>query len=159
MLTPHRTRTDESGWAWFIPLHKGVTSVGVVMDQKQLGVRSRASSSASSSPLLGSGGAARRRAGSISAHTASTLTDRYVSFLQLCPTILGLIGDGELVAVKSDEDEDAETEGPLARSASDYSYSASDYAGPGWRIVGDAGGTPFSLVILMSSQTLFYSFY
>ena len=25
--------TDESGWAWFIPLHNGKTSVGVVMDE------------------------------------------------------------------------------------------------------------------------------
>ncbi|THH13242.1 hypothetical protein EW146_g6960 [Bondarzewia mesenterica] len=32
--------TDESGWAWFIPLHNGTTSVGVVMDQKQFSKRS-----------------------------------------------------------------------------------------------------------------------
>ena len=131
---------DESGWAWFIPLHKGVTSVGVVMDQKQLGIRSRASSSASGSPFIGGGTRTRTRQGSISARTASTLCDRYVSFLQLCPTISGLIGEGELVAVKSDEDEDVESEVPMARSASDYSYSATDYAGEGWRMVGDAGG-------------------
>ncbi|KAG1896578.1 putative halogenase [Suillus fuscotomentosus] len=28
---------DESGWAWFIPLHDGSTSVGVVMDQERSG--------------------------------------------------------------------------------------------------------------------------
>ncbi|KAH9940367.1 FAD/NAD(P)-binding domain-containing protein [Epithele typhae] len=126
--------SDESGWAWFIPLHKGTTSVGVVMEQKQLGIRSRASSSASS-PTLG----ATPRRGSISARAASTLGSRYLSFLHLAPTIMGLIGDGELVAVKSEEDEDEESEGPMARTASDYSYSATAYAGPGWRLVGDAG--------------------
>ncbi|KAI0769406.1 FAD/NAD-P-binding domain-containing protein [Trametes elegans] len=126
--------SDESGWAWFIPLHKGLTSVGVVMDQKQLGIRSRASSSASASPSLGSG-----RRGSLSARTSSTLAERYLSFLQLAPGVLDLIGDGELVSLKTDEDEDEDSEGPVARSASDYSYSASEYAGPGWRLVGDAG--------------------
>ncbi|OSD04122.1 FAD/NAD(P)-binding domain-containing protein [Trametes coccinea BRFM310] len=125
--------SDESGWAWFIPLHKGVTSVGLVMDQKQLGIRSRASSSAGGSPCLGGG-----RRDSLSARTSSTLAERYLSFLQLAPGVLDLIGDGELVALKTDEDDD-EPEGPLARSASDYSYSATEYAGPGWRLVGDAG--------------------
>ncbi|KAE8420869.1 hypothetical protein BDV36DRAFT_281104 [Aspergillus pseudocaelatus] len=28
--------TDESGWAWFIPLHDGTHSVGVVMDQERI---------------------------------------------------------------------------------------------------------------------------
>ncbi|RPD78118.1 FAD/NAD(P)-binding domain-containing protein [Lentinus tigrinus ALCF2SS1-7] len=124
--------SDESGWAWFIPLHKGLTSVGIVMDQKQLGVRSRASSSAGSPHPSGG------HRGSISARTASTLADRYVSFLQLAPGVLGLVGDGELVSVKTDEN-DSEEEPPVARSASDYSYSAGEYAGPGFRIVGDAG--------------------
>ncbi|KAI8992929.1 FAD/NAD-P-binding domain-containing protein [Trametes punicea] len=126
--------SDESGWAWFIPLHKGVTSVGVVMDQKQLGIRSRASSSAGGSPSLGSG-----RRDSLSARTSSTLAERYLSFLQLAPGVVDLIGDGELVSLKTDEDDDEAAEGPMARSASDYSYSAAEYAGPGWRLVGDAG--------------------
>ncbi len=104
------------------------------MDQKQLGIRSRASSSASSSPLLGG------RRPSISSRTASTLAARYVSFLQLAPGVLDLLGDGELVTVKTDED-GSEEEPPVARSASDYSYSATEYAGPGFRLVGDAGGT------------------
>ena len=115
-----------------------MTSVGIVMEQKALGIRSRASSSAGS-PHLGA------RRGSISARTASTLTDRYVSFLQLAPGVLELIGDGELVSVKTDEDEDSTEDAPAARSASDYSYSAPEYAGPGFRIVGDAGGTPLVL--------------
>ena len=105
--------------------------MGIVMEQKQLGIRSRASSTAGS-PHLGGG-----RRGSISARTASTLADRYVSFLQLAPSVSNLIGDGELVSVKTDEG--SEEEPPVARSASDYSYSAGEYAGPGFRIVGDAG--------------------
>ncbi|KAI0644720.1 hypothetical protein C8Q79DRAFT_912671 [Trametes meyenii] len=125
--------SDESGWAWFIPLHEGLTSVGIVMDQKQLGIRSRASSSASGSPSLGGG-----RRDTLSARTSSTLSDRYLSFLQLAPGVLDLIGEGELVTLKTDED-DEEEECPVARSASDYSYSASEYAGPGWRLAGDAG--------------------
>ncbi|KDQ55196.1 hypothetical protein JAAARDRAFT_196058 [Jaapia argillacea MUCL 33604] len=32
---------DESGWAWFIPLHNGLTSVGVVMDQKTFAARGK----------------------------------------------------------------------------------------------------------------------
>ncbi|KAH9895211.1 FAD/NAD-P-binding domain-containing protein [Cubamyces lactineus] len=126
--------SDESGWAWFIPLHKGLTSVGVVMDQKQLGIRSRASSSAGGSPTLNN--VPRDH---LSARTSSTLAERYLSFLPLAPGILDLIGDGELVTVKTEGEDDEEAEGPVARSASDYSYSASEYAGPGWRVVGDAG--------------------
>lgn len=66
-----------------------------------------------------------------------------------------MIGDGELVKVDDgefpiSEDDDAGSEVPLTRSASDYSYSAGRYAGNGWRIVGDAGGKsvpsqPFSV--------------
>ena len=111
---------DESGWAWFIPLHKGVTSVGIVMDQTQLSIRNRAMAS-------------------------SSLTDRYRSFLLLAPTVRGLIGDGELVAVQSEED-DSPGERPTVRSTSDYSYSAPEYAGPGFRIIGDAGGMCASAV-------------
>ena len=37
--------------------------------------------------------------------------------------------------------EDENGEAPSARSASDFSYSADEYAGDGWRIIGDAGGT------------------
>lgn len=34
---------------------------------------------------------------------------------------------------------------PLISAASDYSYSASYYAGPHYRIVGDAAGQSFSI--------------
>ncbi len=32
---------DESGWAWFIPLHGGITSVGVVMTQDSMNSKKR----------------------------------------------------------------------------------------------------------------------
>ncbi|TCD62537.1 hypothetical protein EIP91_006764 [Steccherinum ochraceum] len=284
--------SDESGWAWFIPLTNGLTSVGIVMDQKQMGMRSRACSSAASStqggstplqtrpgtfpltglhtpnsnsrrpraytsttgsyqgpsssptPVLRS--SMRSRASSVSVagssfmlpttheleteivkerssfpedslripgefpppiltsspsdpaaypsppltplsmtfsaststsrssstptspvsasaprafsrlrspsvtgeelppRKASALAERYLSFLHLAPGVVELIGDGELVKVDEGGEEESVEEGgahdtPTARSASDYSYSASVYAGNGYRIVGDAG--------------------
>ncbi|KAI0343377.1 FAD/NAD(P)-binding domain-containing protein [Trametopsis cervina] len=128
--------SDESGWAWFIPLHTGLTSVGVVMDQKQLGVRSRAASSATSAPLPPSGfsttGQARQHA---------TLADKYLTYLHLAPGVQALIGDDAVLErVRDDKDADGDAEdAPAARSASDFSYCADLYAGEGWRVVGDAG--------------------
>lgn len=120
------------------------------MEQKALGIRSRASSSAGSPNLNG-------RRGSISARTASTLADRYLSFLHLAPAVLDLIGpDAELVTVKTDDEDDSDEKIPVARSASDYSYSAPEYAGPGFRIVGDAGGAflaTFCISILMCQRS------
>ncbi|KAL5513587.1 HAL2 [Sanghuangporus vaninii] len=63
--------TDESGWAWFIPLHIG-TSVGIVMDKTVL-----ASKKAQNSTLSGQ--------------------DLYLQQLELAPSVLSLIGDGSLI--------------------------------------------------------------
>ncbi|KAI0090520.1 hypothetical protein BDY19DRAFT_991965 [Irpex rosettiformis] len=128
--------SDESGWAWFIPLHNGMTSVGIVMDQKQLGIRSRAASSATTAPLPPSFSASST---SFSHNNQSkhhvTLADKYLMFLHLAPGVQALMGDNaELVEVC-----DENGESPAARSASDFSYSAESYAGVGWRIAGDAG--------------------
>ncbi|EMD33059.1 hypothetical protein CERSUDRAFT_108283 [Gelatoporia subvermispora B] len=151
--------SDESGWAWFIPLGDGLTSVGVVMGQKELGIRSRAASSASSTPFTPSTFASTStcpasaststsspassppQRPALTKKTSSNLADRYLSFLQLAPGVLELIGDGELVRVSTEEGRHAygDPDAPFARSASDYSYSADRYAGPGYRIVGDAG--------------------
>ncbi|KAH8087882.1 FAD/NAD(P)-binding domain-containing protein [Cristinia sonorae] len=137
--------SDESGWAWFIPLADGLTSVGVVMDQKQLGMRSRACSTATNS-TQGSTTPVETRP-QIPSRKASALSDRYLSFLQLAPAVLELIGE-EGVLVKVGEDGAEETEEnifkssiptPTARTASDYSYSATKYAGKGYRVIGDAG--------------------
>lgn len=92
---------DGSGWAWFIPLHNGTTSVGVVMNQDFATSKKKRSSS----------------------------TEQfYVSSLQLAPNLYKLLSNGDGGELISD-----------IRSASDYSYSASSYASPYVRIVGDAG--------------------
>ncbi|KAJ7670002.1 putative halogenase [Mycena polygramma] len=93
--------TDESGWAWFIPLHNGTVSVGVVLTEEASIAKKRA--------VAGEGNALR-------AH--------YLQQLRLAPNLTGLIAGGELV---SD-----------IKSAGDYSYSATSYAGPYYRLVGDA---------------------
>jgi hypothetical protein len=50
----------------------------------------------------------------------------YLSQLQLVPGLLRLLGNAKLTGE--------------VKSAGDYSYSASHYAGPNFRIAGDAGG-------------------
>ncbi|GJE91513.1 FAD/NAD(P)-binding domain-containing protein [Phanerochaete sordida] len=130
--------SDESGWAWFIPLHNGLTSVGVVMEQKQHGVRSRAVSSATFAPLPASyaePAPPRSRSAPTGARAHATLADRYLTFLHLAPGVQALIGD----AATLERVEDEHGEAPAARSASDFSYSADAYGGVGWRLVGDAG--------------------
>ncbi|KAF9243103.1 hypothetical protein BU15DRAFT_86521 [Melanogaster broomeanus] len=94
--------TDESGWAWFIPLHDGTTSIGVVMNQKLYN------------------------------------ENRYQAFLSLAPNLTDLIGCGVLVS-KPSVDGPLGSMDPLVRSTSDFSYSAPDYGGNSFRIIGDAG--------------------
>ncbi|KAJ7806294.1 putative halogenase [Mycena olivaceomarginata] len=92
--------TDETGWVWFIPLHTGVVSVGVVLSETS------------------------NRTKKAQAADAKAF---YLSQLQLTPGLLKLLENAELV---SD-----------IKSAADYSYSTGDnqYAGPNFRLVGDAG--------------------
>ncbi|EIN06885.1 FAD/NAD(P)-binding domain-containing protein [Punctularia strigosozonata HHB-11173 SS5] len=96
--------TDESGWAWFIPLANGITSVGIVMNQKIY--------------------TAYNTHGELA---GTTLQTRYKAMLKYAPHILGLIGDATVI-----------DDHPI-KMASDFSYNALQYAGDGWRIVGDAG--------------------
>jgi flavine halogenase len=105
---------DESGWAWFIPLHNGTTSVGVVMNQKIY--NSRLDNANVTCPSRPRG------------PSDSTLTSRYLSSLHLAPGVVNLITQSGIL------------EGGSVKSASDFSYSANSYAGPGYRIIGDAGG-------------------
>ncbi|KAJ7764116.1 putative halogenase [Mycena maculata] len=93
--------TDETGWAWFIPLHNGTVSVGVVLKEEA----SRLKKSGLMGPDAG--------------------TAHYLAQLQLAPGVLSLLGTATLTGD--------------VRSAGDYSYSASHYAGPNFRIAGDAG--------------------
>ncbi|KAJ6476736.1 putative halogenase [Mycena vitilis] len=93
--------TDESGWAWFIPLHNGTVSVGVVLTEEASIAKKRAV-----------------------AGEENALRAHYLQQLRLAPNLTALIAGGELV---SD-----------IKSAGDYSYSATSYAGPYYRLVGDA---------------------
>ena len=70
---------DESGWAWFIPLHNGTHSVGVVMNQEKMNMRKAASS--------------------VSAK------EFYLSSLKLAPRLNGYLSEGEMVSeIKSASD-------------------------------------------------------
>ncbi len=163
--------TDESGWAWFIPLGESLTSVGIVRDQTAFNQsaqahRSRSSQSFSPSPvtpLMSFRGASPTSSSAdslslLSANPPSHGTppsspssptfpfspggswsapvgaeQRYLSALDLAPGVKQLLGpDGVMLREDSESD--------TVRTASDYSYSASYYAGENFRIVGDAGG-------------------
>jgi flavin-dependent dehydrogenase len=65
--------SDESGWAWFIPLHNSTTSIGVVMNQKA-SIRKNKKASPD-----------------------STLISRYIDNLNLAPGVVRLIGKGTLI--------------------------------------------------------------
>jgi flavin-dependent dehydrogenase len=107
--------TDESGWAWFIPLHDGRTSIGVVVEQKRF------------------------------ADDASVKERYLARLALAPGVMHLIGADGRLVGPprhNHDSGEEGEGEGKV-HSASDYSYSSvGGYAGEGWRVVGDAGGAP-----------------
>ncbi|KAI9458851.1 FAD/NAD(P)-binding domain-containing protein [Lactarius psammicola] len=162
--------SDESGWAWFIPLGESLTSVGIVRDQTAFNRsaqahRFRSSQSFSPSPvtpLVSFRGASPTSSSvdSLSPLSANPLShgtppsspssptfpfspggswsapvgaeQRYLSALDLAPGVKQLLcPDGVMLRGDSDSD--------TVRTASDYSYSASYYAGENFRIVGDAG--------------------
>ncbi|KAJ7149191.1 putative halogenase [Mycena crocata] len=93
--------TDESGWAWFIPLHGGKVSVGIVLKEES----------------------SRGKKAGLSGTDANS--QHYLNQLKLVPGVKQLLGDAKFVGE--------------VRSAGDYSYSASRYAGPNYRIAGDVG--------------------
>ena len=151
-----QTPTDESGWAWFIPLHTGVTSVGVVVNKEVYTRRARSQSGGPaerSSPGNGTstGTASTRRSllqilggylgfSKQTPHSAppstSPSTQQYLETVELAPGLKKLLGDGKLVNRPGVDGNDSS----LVHTASDYSYSADKYAGHGWRVIGDAGG-------------------
>ncbi|KAJ7165807.1 putative halogenase [Mycena filopes] len=89
--------TDESGWCWFIPLHGGKVSVGVVLKED----------------------ASREKKGKLSN------AEHYHNQLKFVPGVARLLKNATFIGE--------------VRAAGDYSYSASQYAGPHYRIAGDAG--------------------
>ncbi|KAG6872946.1 hypothetical protein C0995_004830 [Termitomyces sp. Mi166 len=126
--------TDESGWAWFIPLHNGTMSIGIVVNQKIFD--SKLKQPLPPSPFSHP---------STSNPTNSKIIACYLSTLALAPGVVRLITSrGSMV------------EGSL-KSASDFSYSAASYAGNNYRIVGDAGGSGIHLALtsaLSASATI-----
>ncbi|TFY79281.1 hypothetical protein EWM64_g4732 [Hericium alpestre] len=119
--------TDKSGWAWFIPLHDGTTSVGIVMNQ--IAFNLRAQDHLNQDPT---------------APRSKALLARYLSALDLAPEVRTYINTGVLTKGKGDKatehiNGDSSEVIPIIRTASDFSYSAASYAGEGFRISGDAG--------------------
>ncbi|KIK53525.1 hypothetical protein GYMLUDRAFT_77435 [Collybiopsis luxurians FD-317 M1] len=127
--------TDGSGWAWWIPLHNGTTSVGVVLDQHVLN-----NDKATHETLSTLAHILEKASGSLG-------SDRYLkrylySLEKLAPGLCALIAEATLVWDLTSFLEIGHVEnvpkGPV-HMASDFSYSASKYAGRRYRIVGDAG--------------------
>ncbi|KAK0474373.1 putative halogenase [Armillaria novae-zelandiae] len=114
---------DETGWAWFIPLHNGATSVGVVLAEDE---------------------SKRKKAQHRSEFRGKSLSevqhDCYMTDLQQAPGLIQLLGS------------EAKFEGKLM-SAGDYSYHASEYAGSHFRIAGDAGGIHLALTGALSAAS------
>ncbi|KAH7904414.1 putative halogenase [Hygrophoropsis aurantiaca] len=102
---------DESGWAWFIPLHDGSTSVGVVMDQGISVCKKKSAREAAGASGFG-------------------LQDHYLEEIGRAPGVMKLLGEGRL---RNGGRPDA------VKATSDFSYSASSYGGDHFRIAGDAG--------------------
>ncbi|KAJ6448953.1 FAD/NAD(P)-binding domain-containing protein [Mycena vitilis] len=119
---------DQSGWAWLIPLHIG-TSVGIVMRQDISDAK---------------------RAAAKEKGEDTGLYAHYMRGLECAPNLKAMLDNAELIR-KDDKDAAASnstngTDGTAKeevkaemRTASDYSYHADTYAGPHYRIVGDAG--------------------
>ncbi|KZW00975.1 putative halogenase [Exidia glandulosa HHB12029] len=97
--------TDESGWAWFIPLHNGTVSVGVVVSEES--ARSE-----------------KTRLRRLQSEQDDILTQFYMSRLDLAPGLKRLLGSAKLASPVKHE--------------GDYSYSAKQYSGSNWRLIGDA---------------------
>jgi len=100
---------DESGWAWFIPLHNGTVSVGVVLHQD---IYSR-----------------KRKELRESGDDSSLETLYHATLNNYAPDIKVLLGEG---VVEEGED------GATVKQASDFSYNAPRHAGPRYRVIGDA---------------------
>ncbi|KAJ7634562.1 putative halogenase [Roridomyces roridus] len=83
--------TDETGWAWFIPLHNGTVSVGVVMSE----VSSRA------------------KKAKLSEMGAAAMQEHYLTQLQLAPGLVGLLGKAQQVG-------DVKSAGDYSYSADKY---------------------------------------
>ncbi|KAG6867584.1 hypothetical protein C0993_000873 [Termitomyces sp. T159_Od127] len=99
----NQSYVDETGWAWYIPLHDGTTSVGVVLAKQSYAEKKALASNGVDDPIR----------------------KLYMNQLTQAPKLMQFLTQAELMSE--------------IKSAGDFSYSASHYAGPGYRIAGDAG--------------------
>ncbi|KAG2353367.1 hypothetical protein BDR07DRAFT_1556706 [Suillus spraguei] len=94
----------------------------------------------------------------------NSMEERYGLSAALAPGLVELLGPAKLVQKQVVGGQPGELE-PLIRSASDFSYSASSYEGPGFRVVGDAGAawhtkrfslsyTSFQIVVMSAYQQI-----
>ena len=153
-MQTHTSSSDESGWAWFIPLHVGVTSIGVVVNKdlyaRRDGSQSDEVARGTSSEGVTHGktihdtilqtlgtylGISQKTPRPVPSDVSSS-TKRYLDTLELAPGLKKLLGDGRLVNHLGSDDDNRS----LVHTASDYSYSADGYAGDGWQVIGGAGG-------------------
>jgi hypothetical protein len=110
---PDRSREiDESGWVWFIPLHDGSKSIGIVMDKQiMLGKRTCTRNAAKCG--------------------RQSLQDFYLGELKRAPGVIKSVGKGTL---RDSGEPDA------VKMGNDQSYAATSFSGDHFRIAGDAGG-------------------
>ena len=92
--------TDGGGWVWYIPLHDGTVSVGVVIHRD---------------------GFAR-----LKQECAGDIARTFDAALELCPEVKQLLASA--------------TAEPQTHVWQDYSYVAERFAGPHYRLAGDAAG-------------------
>jgi len=89
----------------------------------------------------------------VRASKGSSLEDRYRLSTSLAPELIKLIGTGKMVQKETYGGQPGQLD-PLIRSASDFSYSASSYGGPGFRLVGDAGGTNLNISLVYMKELM-----
>ena len=155
-MKTHPCSPDESGWAWFIPLHAGLTSVGIVVNKEAYARRARSQSDkVEEDPIperktestvfqtLGTYLGLSQQPQQPVKPSVSSSTQLYLETLELAPGLKKLLGDGKLVDHLGSNDDNRSP----VHTASDFSYSADSYAGDGWRIIGDAAGESWENVL------------
>jgi flavin-dependent dehydrogenase len=92
--------SNSSGWIWYIPLHNGTVSVGVVIHRDVFS--------------------------QMKAECGGDVVKTFDAGLALCPDVTRLLADAEPVGD--------------THVWQDYSYVAESFAGPNYRLIGDAAG-------------------
>jgi hypothetical protein len=94
--------------------------------------------------------AAKKAAGTARDGT-HTLSDHYHEALKNhAPAIMELLKDATIVT--PDHEEEGAPKGQAVKSATDFSYAASAYAGNHFRMVGDAAGESLSIMQIFDQQ-------